>query len=149
MLKVFLKVIVTFVYFSLILDYQRLMEKSVALFYSLIVYFFFFSVLNGVQQEMFGNHCNRVNYKYHITLVLSFLHWLPVAFRIDFKIVLFVFKSMNGLVPSYLSELLISISESHILHSYNPFNLHCSTGDRRVGFYGQRFQFVKRFSNKY
>ena len=42
----------------------------------------------------------------HITPVLASLHWLPVRFRIDFKILLFVFKSLNGLAPIYLSELL-------------------------------------------
>lgn len=40
----------------------------------------------------------------HITPVLASLHWLPVCFRIDFKILLLVFKILNGLAPSYLSE---------------------------------------------
>ena len=42
----------------------------------------------------------------HITPILASLHWLPVHFRVHFKIILFVFKSLNGLVPLYLSELL-------------------------------------------
>ena len=42
----------------------------------------------------------------HITPVLSSLHWLPVKFRIDFKILLFVFKSLNGLAPEYVSNLI-------------------------------------------
>ena len=42
----------------------------------------------------------------HITPVLSSLHWLPVHFRIDFKLLLFVFNAINGLAPSYLSEIL-------------------------------------------
>lgn len=41
----------------------------------------------------------------HIMLVLSSLHWLPVRFRIDFMIVLFVFKNLNGLAPEYFSDL--------------------------------------------
>ena len=41
----------------------------------------------------------------HITPVLASLHWLPVNFRIDFKVLLFVFKSLNGLAPDYLCEL--------------------------------------------
>ena len=41
----------------------------------------------------------------HITPVLSSLHWLPVRYRIDFKILLFVFKSLYGLAPEYLSDL--------------------------------------------
>uniref|UniRef100_A0A8C9YNU4 Reverse transcriptase domain-containing protein n=1 Tax=Sander lucioperca TaxID=283035 RepID=A0A8C9YNU4_SANLU len=40
----------------------------------------------------------------HITPVLYTLHWLPVRFRIDFKILLFAFKALNGLAPEYLSE---------------------------------------------
>uniref|UniRef100_A0A669BHY4 Reverse transcriptase domain-containing protein n=1 Tax=Oreochromis niloticus TaxID=8128 RepID=A0A669BHY4_ORENI len=42
----------------------------------------------------------------HITPVLCSLHWLPVAFRIDFKILLLVFKVLNGTAPPYLAELL-------------------------------------------
>ena len=43
---------------------------------------------------------------HHITPVLASLHWLPVKFRVDFKVLLFVFKSLHGLSPSYLSELI-------------------------------------------
>ena len=34
------------------------------------------------------------------------LHWLPIQFQIHFEILLFAFKSLNGLAPPYLSELL-------------------------------------------
>lgn len=47
----------------------------------------------------------------HITPVLASLHWLPVHFRIHFKILLFAYKALNGLAPSYLSDL---------LHPYAP-----------------------------
>ena len=47
----------------------------------------------------------------HITPILIDLHWLPVEQRIEFKILTFVFKSLNGLAPSYISEL---------LHTYIP-----------------------------
>lgn len=39
----------------------------------------------------------------HITPVLKSLHWLPVAQRIDFKVLLLVYKSLNGL---YIRDLL-------------------------------------------
>ena len=39
-----------------------------------------------------------------ITPVLVELHWLPVEFRIQFKIILQVFKSLNGMAPKYLTE---------------------------------------------
>lgn len=42
----------------------------------------------------------------HVTPILRSLHWLPVCHRIEFKILLFVFKAMNNLAPSYLSDLL-------------------------------------------
>ena len=42
----------------------------------------------------------------HITPVLEQLHWLPVSYRIVFKNLLFVYKSLNGLCPQYLTELL-------------------------------------------
>ena len=43
----------------------------------------------------------------HITPVLREPHWLPVKFRVEFKIALLVFKTLNGLAPQYLSELLV------------------------------------------
>lgn len=42
----------------------------------------------------------------HITPILRSLHWLPINFRIYFKILLFVYKSLCSHAPSYLSELL-------------------------------------------
>ncbi len=42
----------------------------------------------------------------HITPILASLHWLPVNFRIDFKILLFVFKALNGLAPQYIKDLI-------------------------------------------
>jgi hypothetical protein len=46
----------------------------------------------------------------HITPALIELHWLPVKFRIIFKLCLLVHKSLNGLAPNYLTELLQPIS---------------------------------------
>ena len=40
----------------------------------------------------------------HITPVLASLHWLPVRFRIDFKILMFVFKNLKGLATEYLAD---------------------------------------------
>ena len=42
----------------------------------------------------------------HITPVLASLHWLPVNFRIQFKVLLIVFKALNGQAPSYISDLI-------------------------------------------
>ena len=41
----------------------------------------------------------------HITPVLFSLHWLPVAYRIEFKILVLTFKAIYQLVPSYICNL--------------------------------------------
>ena len=41
----------------------------------------------------------------HITPILVQLHWLPVSYPIVFKHLLFVYKSLNGLCPQYLTNL--------------------------------------------
>ena len=42
----------------------------------------------------------------HVTPVLRSLHWLPVHSRIDYKVLLLVYKSLHDLAPPYLSDLL-------------------------------------------
>ena len=42
----------------------------------------------------------------HIKPVMRYLHWLSVRSRIIFKIMLLVYKSIHGLAPAYLSELI-------------------------------------------
>ena len=41
----------------------------------------------------------------HVTPVLFSLHWLPVRQRIEFKLLLFVFRAVHHLCPVYLSSL--------------------------------------------
>ncbi|XP_062859981.1 uncharacterized protein LOC134322037, partial [Trichomycterus rosablanca] len=53
----------------------------------------------------------------HITPVLSSLHWLPVKFRIDYKILLLTYKALHGLAPQYLSELINHYSPARPLRS--------------------------------
>ncbi len=55
----------------------------------------------------------------HITPSLISLHWLPVQYRIDFKLILLVYKSLHGLAPTYLSELLIEHQSGRTLRSTN------------------------------
>ena len=53
--------------------------------------------------------CARLIYnesKYcHVTALLVDLNWLPVKYRIEFEILLIVFKIRRGFEPSYLSFL--------------------------------------------
>ncbi len=58
------------------------------------------------QYHEFGHlkhSCTALSHVKHFTPILHSLHWLPVNFRVGFKILLHVYKSRNGLarVTSY------------------------------------------------
>ena len=72
----------------------------------------------------------------HISPVLKILHWLPIRYRIDFKILLLTYKCIHGLGPEYLSEL-ISVKEcGRSLRSSHSLNL--SVPKHRLKSYGER-----------
>ena len=60
----------------------------------------------------------------HITPILASLHWLPIHFRIQFKVLLFVFKALNGLAPAYITDLIQPHSVQRSLRSSNKGLLH-------------------------
>ncbi len=49
--------------------------------------------------------------------ILSALHWLLINYRMDFKILLFVYKALNNLAPQYLTDLLRPYTPSRTLRS--------------------------------
>jgi hypothetical protein len=49
---------------------------------------------------------SRTNKYDHITPVLAELHWLPVSYRCQFKILLLVYKALHDLAPIYLKNML-------------------------------------------
>ena len=53
----------------------------------------------------------------HITPVLVSLHWLPVYYRVIFKILLLVYKGIHNLAPLYISELVRAKTYSRSLRS--------------------------------
>ena len=48
----------------------------------------------------------------HITPILKDLHWLPIKYRIEFKIVLLTFKCLYGLAPQNLVDLIDVAAQS-------------------------------------
>lgn len=66
-------------------------------------------ILNKLQwvQNSAARILTRTRHRNHIKPILETLHWLPVKFRVDFKILMLTYKALNGLAPQYLSELLI------------------------------------------
>ena len=53
----------------------------------------------------------------HITPILISLHWLPIKFRIQFKIAVLAFRHFEGTLPSYLSAVLYTYQPSRSLRS--------------------------------
>lgn len=72
----------------------------------------------------------------NITPHLKSLHWLPIHLRIDYKIILLTFKSLNGLAPEYLRNLLQYRKTSHSLRSESKKLL--DTPRTRTTSYGDR-----------
>jgi hypothetical protein len=65
------------------------------------------------------------------TPVLQDLHWLPVKYRIDFKILLFTLKALNNLAPPSLSDLLHRHTPTRCLRSADANLLHPVRTDLR------------------
>ena len=59
----------------------------------------------------------RTKRREHISPVLAALHWLPVTFRIDFKVLLLTYKALNGLGPSCIANSLVNYLPSRTLRS--------------------------------
>ena len=59
----------------------------------------------------------------HITPVLFSLHWLPVRQRIEFKLILLVFRDVHHLCPVYLSSLMIPYTPTRTLRSADQYLL--------------------------
>ena len=69
-------------------------------------------------------------YKYdHVGDTLKKLHWLPVRSRITFKILLTVYKTLNGKGPKYLSDMLQYSNVTHAPYLLEPSTL-SKYGDR-------------------
>ncbi len=55
----------------------------------------------------------------HITPILQSLHWLPIKFRISYKILLLAYNALNDLAPAYLTNLLSRYNPTRSLRSQN------------------------------
>uniref|UniRef100_A0A8C6M9C7 Reverse transcriptase domain-containing protein n=1 Tax=Nothobranchius furzeri TaxID=105023 RepID=A0A8C6M9C7_NOTFU len=59
----------------------------------------------------------RIKNRDHMSPVLASLHWLPVKFRINFKILLLTYKALNNQAPSYISDLIVPYVPNRALRS--------------------------------
>ena len=53
----------------------------------------------------------------HITPILRDLHWLPIDFRIKFKLCVFAYRHFEGTLPPYLSSVLCTYNPTRSLRS--------------------------------
>lgn len=66
---------------------------------------------------------SRTPYTDHISPVLQQLHWLPVKYRVEFKILLLTYKALHNLAPQYLTQLLQVYTPSRALRSSSSISL--------------------------
>ncbi len=79
----------------------------------------------------------------HITPVLRSLHWLPVTFRIYFKVLLLVYKSLNSLGHKYIADMLTEYKPNRPLRSLGSSQLeiprvHTKQGESAFSYYAAR-----------
>jgi hypothetical protein len=78
----------------------------------------------------------RTNRRSHISPILKELHWLPVSYRINFKILVLVFRALHGQAPSYISDLIQRYTPVRALRSVDqnlltvPRTRYRTRGDR-------------------
>ena len=80
-------------------------------------------LLNGVSKHLINklqriqNMAARLVYKLpkfsHVTPLLIKLHWLPVEYRIRYKILLFTFKAIHQLAPHYINNMFTKKSTTY------------------------------------
>ena len=101
------------------------------------------SLLNGISKNNMGriqklqNKCARLvccKPKYcHITPLLRLLHWLPISQRIQFRILVQTFTTLQSSHPSYISSLLILLTYSYSLRSVTGSCLFVPKSNKLVG----------------
>ena len=97
-------------------------------------------------QNTTANIVTGVNKHASSTTALKSLHWLQIRLRIEFKIATLVFRSLHGLAPSYLRDLIRPVSVTRRgLRSQTkacilevPFNRRKTFADRAFSTYGPR-----------
>ena len=112
----------SYFYLSKIASIRHLLDRSTteALIYAFVCSRFDYcnSLLFGITKQNIAKQQKVKNKAARIVLkvsrrsnipsltLLAELHWLPISFRIEFKILLLTYKCLHNLAPRYLSDLL-------------------------------------------
>jgi hypothetical protein len=78
--------------------------------------------LKRVQNTAARLMARRKEYE-HITPVLIELHWLPVKFRCEYKLLVYVFKSLHGIASVYLQHILTLYKPTRSVESENSMRI--------------------------
>lgn len=84
---------------------------------------------------------NMVPKRSHISPELTKLHWLPIKQRVTFKVLLYTYKALHSLAPTYLSDLLVPYIPVRELRS-SCLNLLEEPKFRRARYGGRAFAVV-------
>ena len=113
--------------------------------YTIVIAFFLaYQPIKYIKSKGSQNTAARLIYNKskhcRITPLLYNLHWMPVTFHTEFKILLLVYKAIKGFAPGYITELiniknegryrLRSNSNGGILLKYVHFKTYKTLGDR-------------------
>ena len=74
-----------------------------------------------------------VSFRDHITPILFQLHWLPVEFRVRFKVLVLCFNCLQGTAPDYLIDLIKLYQPSRTLRSSTQGFLHVPKSSSKFG----------------
>ncbi len=77
----------------------------------------------------------------HITPILMKLHWLPVQYRITYKILVTTYKCLHSIAPSYLSNTISLHKSTRITRQSNSTQLHVPI-PKRVHFGERSFSYA-------
>ena len=97
--------------------------------------------------QLLQNHAARLIFgakkREHITPLLMKLHWLPIYYRINYKIALLCFKCLNKTAPIYLQNLIQIYKPRRSLRSstdnsvlFKPVMNYKTYGEKSFSFYG-------------
>ena len=104
-----------------------------------LLYGLLYCLINKLQRVQ--NACARLIFRpkfSQITPLIYELHWLPIGYRIQFKILLITFKSVKFIAPFYLSSMIslrsppkynLRPSQDGLLLSYPRFRSKATLGD--------------------
>lgn len=90
--------------------------------------------------ELVQNSAARVitktSRKEHITPILFKLHWLPIEFRVKYKLILHAYKALHDMAPNYIKDMLQPYRPTRSLRSSSKLMLEVPRS--RTVTYGQR-----------